>query len=85
MLLRGSRKASRGSGMPTKGSGNRATCPQHWPVGPENGPCRLFDDDTLAMPGLKPGERLRARVACLNGTSTMDNLAFAEGKSRYVE
>lgn len=47
--------------------------------------CRLTNEDTLTIPGLKPGERLHARVACLNGASTLDNLAFAEARPRYVE
>ena len=52
---------------------------------PEQWSYRLSNEDTLLVPGLKPGERLYARAACLNGASTMDNLAFTEAKPRYVE
>lgn len=41
--------------------------------------------DELAITGIVPGTRRHARVACLNGASTMKNLAFAEARPRYLQ
>ncbi len=46
--------------------------------------CLLMADE-LPITGLKPGDRLYAKVACINSASTLENLAFVEAKPRYVE
>jgi hypothetical protein len=41
--------------------------------------------DELTITGLVPGTRLHAQVACINGASTLKNLALAEARPRYVQ
>ncbi len=45
----------------------------------------LLNADELSITGLKAGERLHAKAACINSASTLENLVFAEAKPRYVE